>query len=289
MAGTLSSCSSTKRLQIQGVSYQSIRTSFARPDQVPKDARIAVEYFFDDNGRVQPVVCNLTDEILTIDQSKSFLVNTDGVSTSYYDPNVYTTTSGAFESSTQGSSFNLGAVTSALGVGGVLGHLANGTTLHSSNTSGSYSSNSVAIYDQKQITVGPRGMVALGKQFKVKNLGWSGINYRNSFTDLSRSKSPLKFSITISFSFEESGAQEKLTTDFYVNSSINIPATNNVTSTAFNTIYKKKPDALAEYLYMFLVQDNVAEVEEDVDPWYGIRFSNQVNKAYMQGFLIDYK
>lgn len=289
MVSSLCACSSTKKLQIQGVSYQSIRTSFARPSKLPNDARIAVEYFFDDNGRVQPVVCNLTDEILTIDQSKSFLVNTDGVSTCYYDPNVYTTTSGTFESSTEGRSFNLGAITNALGVGGLLGHLANGTTLHSSNTAGTYSSHSVAIYDQKQITVGPRGMVALGKQFQVKNIGWSGISYRNSFTDLKRSQSPLKFSITISFSFENTGTQEKLTTDFYVNSSISIPTSNNITSTAFNTIYKKKPDALAEYLYMFLVLDNVAEVEAEVDSWYGVQLTNKVSNAYMQGFLIDYK
>lgn len=285
--GLACSCS-TQKLQIKGVNYQSVRTSFARPTEIPKDASIAVEYYFDDQGKVQPVVYNLTDGIMIIDQSKSFLVNTDGTSISYYDPNVYSSTTGDFSSSTSGMSFNLGAVTNALGIGGALGALANGATTHYGNTQGSYSSKSVTIQDQKQINIGPKGVVALGKQYNVKKVGWSGINYNNCYVDVSHNNSPIKFTISVSYSLDDGNTFEMLTTNFYVNSSISVRSNNNKVSKSINSVYAQKNDALAEYLYMFLVEDNI-KLLKDVDSFYWEDMYNNTNNVFMRGYLIDYK
>ena len=133
-AGLLSSCSSQK-LNVTGVGYQSIRTEFAQ-EPVPEDAKIEVTYFFDTDGSIVPRVKNLTDQVMTIDQTLSFFINTDGRSTSYYDPTVRTTTTTDYASNTTGASVNLGAVAGAFGVGGIVGGVLSGINVGESNTGG---------------------------------------------------------------------------------------------------------------------------------------------------------
>ncbi|MDE7141307.1 MAG: hypothetical protein K2O33_00230, partial [Muribaculaceae bacterium] len=131
----LGSCTSGQ-LSVGSVDYQSLRTDFAQPSSIPKDAKIAVEYFFNSEGRMQPVVYNLTSEILMLDQTKSFVIMPDGSSVSYYDPTVRTTTTGTYSSETTSSFFNLGGIAGALGIGGPLGMLLGATTVGSSHTDG---------------------------------------------------------------------------------------------------------------------------------------------------------
>lgn len=95
----MASCN-TKKLLIPTVGYQSVRTNYVQPTQIPSTAKIAVQYFINPQGEVFGVVYNLTDETMTIDQTKSFMVTTEGNSLSYYDPNVYTTTEGKYNSAT---------------------------------------------------------------------------------------------------------------------------------------------------------------------------------------------
>ena len=114
------SCGSSK-LSTNSVGYQSVRTTHAQPSQtspIPDDAKIAVAYSIGGDGALTAIVYNRTSEIMTIDQTKSFFVNSDGTSVSYYDPTVRTTSVTDMSSVTKGGSVNLGSITGALGIGG---------------------------------------------------------------------------------------------------------------------------------------------------------------------------
>ena len=286
----LSSCSSGNLL-VSKVNYQSVRTSFAQPDAVPDDAKIAVQYIFDPSGKMMVVVFNLTDEIMSIDQTKSFLVNTTGMSKSYYDPNVYSSTSGSFSSETSGTTVNLGAIAGALGVGGPLGTLLNGMSIGNSSTMGNYSSSTVAIHDQPVINVGPKGRMVMSKQFNVDGVG--SMLIERSYVDVKRNEAPLRFSVCISYKFEHEPNDEKLVTDFYVNSSISEAVSSGKVGKAFRNIYAKKPDALAESYYLFHIVNNLPHDSESYNESLlmdsGILGFDGVFDTYSHGSLFDYK
>ena len=284
-AALLCSCS-TKDLLISGVSYQSIRTDFAQPTKIPDDAKIAVEYFFNGAGEIQPVVHNLTTEIITIDQTKSFVIMPDGRSVSYFDPNTYSSTTGSFSSQTKSSTLNLGAVTSALGLGGPIGTLASGISVGTANTNGNYSQNTVIRADQPMINIGPKGVIAMSKAYSVKGVGKKGINY-SSFTDISPTLSAIRFSVCISYSVDDGQSFEKLVTNFYVSSNINEKADMRNVSKAFNKIYITKPDALAENMYMFIIPNNIKKETTDVMDEFLIH--TNINDVYLRGSLIDFQ
>ncbi len=281
----LCSCS-TKNLLISGVSYQSVRTDFNQPTKVPDEAKISVEYFFNDTGNIQPVVHNLTDGILTIDQTKSFVIMPDGHSVSYFDPNTYSTTEGSFSSQTNSTTLNLGAVTSVLGLGGPIGTLASGISLGTASTTGGYSQNTVTRVDQPIINIGPKGLIAMSKAYKINGIGRTSKNF-NSFIDVPYNQSSIKFSVCISYSVDDGNTFEKLVTNFYVNSNINEPADMRNVSNAFNKIYSKKPDALAENMFMFIIPNNIESVTTDVMSDFLIH--TNVNDSYLRGSLIDFQ
>lgn len=51
----MASCN-TKKLLIPTVGYQSVRTNYAQPTQIPSTAKIAVQYFINPQGEVFGVV-----------------------------------------------------------------------------------------------------------------------------------------------------------------------------------------------------------------------------------------
>lgn len=287
----LSSCSSGNNLLVSKVNYQSVRTSFAQPSAVPDDAKVAAQYIFDPSGKMMVVVFNLTDEILSIDQTKSFLVNTTGMSQSYYDPNVYSSTSGTFSSETSGTTVNLGAIAGALGVGGPLGAFFNGMNVGNSSTIGDYSSTTVTIQDQPEVKVGPKGRMVMSKQFNVDGVG--SILIERSYVDLKRDQSPLRFSVCISYKFENEPTGDKLVTDFYVNSSISEDVSSGKVGNAFKSIYAKKPDALAENYYLFNIVNNLPHDRRTYNEGLlmdsGILGYDGVFDTYSHGSLFDYK
>ena len=99
-------------------------------------AKIAIAYNISKDGELTAIVYNRTSEIMTIDQTKSFFVNSDGKSISYYDPTVRTTSTTNIDSHTKGATINLGSVAGALGIGGPIGQIAGGINLGGSGTSG---------------------------------------------------------------------------------------------------------------------------------------------------------
>ncbi len=282
----ITSCNTTK-LAVPSVGYQSVRTNFAQPKEIPSTAKIAVQYFINASGEVLAVIYNLTDEIITVDQTKSFLVNTDGLSLSYYDPNVYTTSKGEFNSSTGSASFNLGAIANAFGVGGPLGSLLNGTTIGSSSTMGTTTQNSVSVFDQPQVKIGPHGRIALSKQY-ASGIGIPSISsVSQTFLRQNYNSSPLKFSICVSYTIGENGTPQKLITKFYVNDNIIEPVQKGKVNGAFQSIYEQKTDALAENFFIMNINNNIPL--EGYDMWGGANNEGKVISSYSKGSLIDFQ
>lgn len=282
----LSGCSTSGKLAVNSVSYQSLRTDFAQPKTIEPEAKIAVEYFFNSKGEMQPVVYNLTSNILILDQTKSFVIMPNGNSVSYYDPTVRTTTTGSYSSTTSGSTFNLGGITSALGIGGIMGTLASSTTIGSSQTNGIIRQNTVSITDQPQVNIGPKGCIAMSKAYSIDGVGWSAKSNGNVI-DIPHDTSNLKFSVCITYSADEGVTFNKLVTHFYESSHITIPVQNRKLSEAFYKIYELKPDALAENMYLFTIPNNIKVVTYDVMGDF-LTHSN-VYDTYIYGSLIDYQ
>lgn len=274
----LSSCS-TNQLVTQSVAYQSVRTENTKHPDVPESAEIVTLYAIDQDGGLSVVVCNRTDEIMVIDQTMSFFVNTNGQSTSYYDPTVRTTTTTDVSSSTKGASVNLGAIGGALGVNGALGSLLNGINVGGSGTSGQAVSNTTYFADLPKISLAPKSTGAMSKVFKVSGLGYSYMgNVTEASINLTPKVSTVKFSVCISYSLDGGQTFKKIVTNMYNNSSICIPVkSKGMVNEALRELYTVKSDALAE-------------------PWWMLYFNNNISRSEfglydyrLQGSLYDYQ
>lgn len=273
----LASCGSSK-LTTYHVAYQSVRTKHAQPtvsSPIPNEAKIEVAYTISKNGALTAIVYNRTSEIMIIDQTKSFFVNSDGKSTSYYDPTIRTTSITDMSSTSKGASVNLGSIAGALGVGGTLGQIANGINVSGSGTNGSATTNTTYIADQPQVAIAPHGNGAMSKVFEINGIGCQSLKYGNEMdTDLSDSQSYCRFRVCISYSFDNGVTFDKLVTDFYVNSKIIVPVVKTgQVNEALRKVYLAKPDLLNEY-------------------WWMLYFSSNISTGYnerVQGILYDYK
>ena len=274
----LSSCSSTK-LTTTSIGYQSIRTRHAQPTQdnpIPEDAEIAVVYTVSKNGDLTAIVYNRTSEIMTIDQTKSFFVNSDGLSTSYYDPTVRTTSTTTMSSTTNGATVNLGAIAGAFGVGGVVGQIANGINVGGSGTTGSSTTDVTYVADMPQVSIAPYGHGAMSKVFHIDGIGHQYLEQNNEeiITNIAEPQSYCRFSVCISYSLDNGETFDKIVTNFYANSKIVVPvAKTEHVNDALMKLYSTKPDSLNEY-------------------WWLLSFNNNYSIGYdsrLQGVLYDYK
>lgn len=91
-------------------------------------------------------IINKSDSMMYIDMAESYYVN-NGTAQQLYTNSVTTD----FSSGSQGATVNLGSVTNALGVGGVVGTLAQGVNVGRSNTSGS----STQVFEERYISIPP--------------------------------------------------------------------------------------------------------------------------------------
>lgn len=280
----LNSCTAGQ-LNVSSVRYQSIRTSFAQPKTVPDNASLAAQFFINSKGKLLVVVYNRSDKILTVDQTKSFFVNTDGTSTSYFDPTVYSSTSGGFNSDTKGSSINLGVISDILGVGGITSSLLGGINVNSSSTTGTFNHSTVQVQDVPQISIAPHGKMVMSKEFVIKGVG-NNVN-ANNYVDAKYGEAPLKFNVCITYNFDDE-QQEKFITDFYVNSNIVELVNKGKVSDAFAAIYNQKPDAVAEYTYMFEIMTNLPRRSVYSDYETFVSIDNNYSEL-VRGSLINYK
>lgn len=264
------------RLVTSSVAYQSIRTSTPQPTKespIPSDAKIAVAYALSPTGELTVVVYNRTSEIMTIDQTKSFFVNSSGESISYYDPTIRTESVTDITSSTKGVSVNLGAVSNALGIGGVAGKLAQGINVGGAGTSGTSTTQTVTFADQPRISIGPYGSGSMSKVFTEPRVGSMFLTSagQQSCVALSEQDSYCKFSVSISYSLDGERTFDTITTNFYANSCVVAPVqSKGRVNDALRSVLSSKTDALNEY-------------------WYMLYFNSQLGSYMHQGLLFDYK
>lgn len=281
----LSGCTAGN-LMVSKVNYQAIRTDYAQPSTIPADAKIVVEYFINTEGKIQPIVYNRTSEIMILDQTKSFVLMPDGSSISYYDPTVRSETTGTYNSTTTGSTFNLGGVAAALGIGGGLGALMGATTVGGSETNGIVRQNTVTITDQPLVNIGPMASIAMSKAYTIPYIGRTQVS-DNQFVDIACKNSPLQFRICVTYSVDNGNTFEKLVTHFYVSSQLSEQVSQKNVSDAFYKIYAKKSDALAENLFMFTIPNNIQLKGTDVMG--DFLTHDNVYDTYLRGSLVDYQ
>ena len=248
-------------MQTSAIAYQSVRQRGGIPLDINEDAKIVAFYVIDRSGNIDVAVQNLSDEVLIIDQTKSFFVDSNNISTSYYDPTVRTTSNTTMTSQTRGSTMNLGPVASMLGIKGNLGKLMRGTNIDQSRTTGYSNTETTYFADLPQISLAPHSTGAMSKTFKIDKVG---ANYLDSSFDypieMNYENSNCKFSVCITYSLDNGSSWDKLVTDFYVNSQIvsDVKGYGNV-NRALQNLYNRKPDAISENWHIFNFRNNVME------------------------------
>lgn len=181
---------------------------------------------------VSVTVKNLTTHTLFIDLGNSFFTR-GHESTSYYVPTSTSNTSGG----STGLGINMGAVSSALGVGGVVGQIASGTTVGGEKTH----STTTTTYSQRIVSIPPMSSKSICKEmlFPVGcEVGYDGyissrksINYRRYFQFMQRTKcevgetlsftpdnSPVTLGVFVTYSFDENcNESANMRINYYVN------------------------------------------------------------------------
>lgn len=274
---TLSLCallftSCVTQIKVSDVTYQSVRNkneALNVTQEIPDSAKIYVDYNINQSGILTVNIKNLTDEIMIIDQTKSFVVNSNGTSTPYYDPTVKTKTVTDLSSNQVGGSVNLGAVGGALGVGGTVGQILNGVNVGSSTTNGQSVANTTYSVELPQLNIAPKGRISL-KKLSISNLGYiftAAVADENKSrediikTDYTPTNSYCTFSVCISYSIDEGKTYQKLISDFYANSVIAIPVkSKREVNEALRKVLSAKKDYMNEpfWIQNFKVNDNSA-------------------------------
>lgn len=109
---------------------------------------------------------NKTENFIYIDLASCFKIYPDGKPVSYYDAKQTTISSGGGS----GASIGLGAITNAVGIGGVVGTIANGVSV-----GGGRSSSASTVYSQQRLLIIPPHSTANLTEYKSEG---SGKNYR---------------------------------------------------------------------------------------------------------------
>ena len=105
---------------------------------------------------------NKTDKIIYVDMANSFRIYKSGKSRSYFNPEQTTFT----QSHSSGAAVNLGGITNALGIGGIVGTLANAVTAGRSNQN----SISTTYINQQILSIPPYSSKALTEYKEVDNI-----------------------------------------------------------------------------------------------------------------------
>lgn len=227
-----------------GIEYMSVRpTVIKNPSTHADDAEIIIYGILNNEREFDVVVENLTDDILTIDQTRSFFID-NGDSKAYYDPTVKTTSSTTTTGSSKGGAFNLGGIANAFGIGGIAGALMGATTLGGGKSQSSSNTYTEVVADMPQVSIGPRGRMAMSKTF---NLNFSSLPDFNVATP---DESPRRFSVSINYSFDNGESWNTIVGDYFVNSHFNIPVKERQTNAAVRSLMKQKPNAIMEPWYI---------------------------------------
>lgn len=261
------SCLTGNKLVVDRVTYQSIRCSSTDLQKdVPSYANIKVEFLIKPNGQLSVFVTNLTDRIMTVDQTKSFFVNTNGRSVSYYDPTIRTTSTTETETKGSGIGVNLGAIGGALGIGGKVGQILNGMTVSGSKSKGESITNSTIQIEQPQVSIAPRGQIELAHSYTIDGVGKDAMKQLQLGTMMPQGHI-LDFSVTVSYQLEGESRWNSIISKMYVNSVFACPVSHKgKVNDALRMVLTNKHNALIEPWYFFHFNDNLEE-KETVNVW----------------------
>lgn len=192
---------------------------------------------FDNNPALQVTVTNRSNRTVYIELGNSFFIRM-GQTQCYYVPSSTSVSS----STSSGTGLNVGAVTGALGIGGVVGTIANGVNVGS----GGSNESTTVTYTQRIITIPPRSTVNLEAQWlfgpteKEVLPGltygkWRGLKgrYQGIFSfpkdapegplmngqhlAYSEASSPFRLSVLVAYSYSEDGnAPRTLSANLYL-------------------------------------------------------------------------
>lgn len=233
----LTSC--VTKIKIRDVAYQSIRNKdeiFNVKKEISDSAKIFVIYNIGPNGNLSFIIHNLTNKIMTIDQTKSFVV-VNGYSHTFYDPTIKTSTITNSSQNTVGTSVSVGAIGSAIGIGGTVGQILNGINVGASTSNGESRSNTTYNIDLPQLNIAPKSSIAPKCSFEIENIGFDYLKRECGYYSFNEEEKREKiinnyqsdynnFSVSISYSIDEGKTYQSITSEFYVNSTIIIPTEN---------------------------------------------------------------
>ena len=191
------------------------------------------------NNKLSVTLKNKTQRTIYIDLGNSFFTSEE-VAEAYYVPQVTSTST----SKNTGVSVNAGAVAGALGVGGVIGTLANGVNVGGGTTHGT----STSTFSQRIVAIPPMSVIELAPKYFVNRAKMfdNGIefeitdhynsikqhNNKNSYLTIGSEKdytpenSILHFANYITYSFTETiDSPTSLNANFYVSRAIAVKAT----------------------------------------------------------------
>lgn len=123
------------------------------------------DYLVTETTAILVTIENKTDQFIYLDLAKSYF-KIAGIANPYYTPSAISKS----ESSTGGGSLNLGGVTNALGIGGVVGDLANAVNI------GTASSETISNinFSQRIVSVPPHGRIHLKDQLLFPGKSFNG-------------------------------------------------------------------------------------------------------------------
>ncbi|MBO4264136.1 MAG: hypothetical protein J5871_05605 [Bacteroidales bacterium] len=269
LAGTLL-CSSCSKLRVTSVSYQSIVNG--RQDLAPKapeDASIFAAFGISPDGNLIVEVHNLTGEMMDIDRTQSFFVNSDGSSTCFYDPTLTVNSTSTSTSNTVGATVNLGTVTPVL----------RGVNVGNANTSGTTNTSTTYVQDREHMTIAPRGKINMGRNFQIAEAGRAYLSAiapkdENGASIRQVNEPRFSFGVVISYSTDGGESYETLETSFF---------TNNLISCAVRA-HGEANAALREIL--------TAAPEAMLQPWllfYSAHDKKTSANYYTRGYLYNYQ
>lgn len=243
----LISCSSDY-LRTDAVHYQSIRKMYRYGDKDSASIGVAVEV--DGSSKdISITIWNMTDEVMTIDMTRSFFISTDGEFTSFYDPTVRVESTSESESSHGGAIINAGAVAGAFGIGGVVGQTLNGVSVGGGSSSGTVTTNSRYFVEMPQINLPSHISGTLPKNFKEHYIGYC----YTSDTYIEQKMEDAKwFGIVISYSTDGGRTFIKYEQKYYFNASFHVPVEQHgQVNTALRKVLETKTDCVHEPWWMF--------------------------------------
>lgn len=229
------------------VSYSSLRPTIIMDESKNpiENASIAVYNYLHESGHLCVIVQNLTDDILTIDQTKSFVVTPSKESKPFYDSTIRTHSTSSATSTGSGMSFNLGGIANVFGMGGLGGSLMSSVNVGTSKSSTTGSTDTKISADLPQVTIGPRGKMTMSKIFEI------GLPTGN-FASATPETSPYTFSVIISYSFNDGKSYDTIISDFYSSGAMERTVHKSQTNNAIRDIITAKPNATLEPWFILL-------------------------------------